>query len=336
MKIEFGTKKRLKKVFPTQEVIHKWANETQAEGRNAQGNVFFDGKSLYSYGSHYEMGRHVSGRKGEKVVFLNDEPSSVTTEKHKSWAGSSVPGDRVSFQVISFEKLGVNLLYIMGNCKKYLESANRARQNKLYLLNRAKKEKELSIKYFGLFSDRLQLDTVKLYKAFLRKWDEKQFQLDILDGQAKKEKADEKERVNREASAKKYELLRIERAKEEVENLQKWKDGENVATRFSYTRLAFLRVKGDQVETSQGARVSIKGAKVLYKLILAGKEIRAFDLEGFKVLGLTDEGQSLKVGCHVVALSEIHRIGEELETVTEPETVPPCEFTYRRGFRFWN
>jgi hypothetical protein len=243
------TKKRKRLVFPTQEVIHKWANETQEEGRNAQGNVFFNGKSLFSYGTHYEMGRHVEGRKGEKVVFLNVEGSSVTTSKHKSWTHQAVV-HFTNFMVIDFENVGVNLLYIMGNCKKSLEGANRARQNKLYLLNRAKKEKELSIKYFGLFSDRIGLDTVKLYKAFLQKWDEKQFQVDLLDGKARKEKANQLQEVAREADRKKYKLLRLEREKEEVEKLEEWKAGENVATRFSYTCLAFLRVKNDQVETS--------------------------------------------------------------------------------------
>lgn len=317
-----GIKKVSKrKVFPTQEVMHRWANETQQEGRNAQGNCYFEGKSLFSYGSHYEMGRHVTGRKGEKVVLLNDEGSSVTTEKHKSWARQSIPGDRVSFQAIDFDNLGVNLLYMLDNSKKFLDQASRARVYKVSLLNRAKKEKENAIKYFHLFGDQVGLDTIKIYKAFLKKWDEKKFQLELIDGEAKAVRANEKRKLVDEERAKKWEVQRIERARQDEENLELWKAGENIQTRFNWHDKAFLRVKGEQVETSQGARVNVKAARVLYKMILAGKEIRTFDLEGFKVIGLTDEGQSLKIGCHTIELTEIHRIGEELNKVeTEQET----------------
>lgn len=314
------TTKRQRQVFPTQEVIHKFSNETQLVGRNQQGNVFFEDKSLYSYGHHYEMARHVLGKKGEKVVFLNDHSSSVTTEKHKSWTRQAVPADRVSFPVLSFDCYGVNLLHIIGKSKSALDSATRARNYKLSHLGTAKREKATAIEYFKLFSDRIGTDTVKIYKAFLKKWNEKQFQLDLIDGQAKKDKADQQREVANQERQAKQELYRIERARSDQENLDRWKLGENIQTRFSYHSQAFLRVKGEQVETSQGARVSVKAARVLYKLIVAGKEIRTFDLEGFKVIGLTDEGQSLKVGCHTVPLTEIHRVGKELEGLPELET----------------
>ena len=61
--------KRKKHVFDTGEIPHLWAHRTQDEARNRQGNLYFTGNTIYSYGSHFPIARHVVSE-GERAVLL--------------------------------------------------------------------------------------------------------------------------------------------------------------------------------------------------------------------------------------------------------------------------
>lgn len=79
--------KRIKKVFSSsQQIPHLWAHQTQDEARSS--NLFFKGKSIYSYGYHYELGRLIE-YKGKTVALVNTTGYSVTTSKHISMALSA-------------------------------------------------------------------------------------------------------------------------------------------------------------------------------------------------------------------------------------------------------
>ncbi len=58
------------------EVAHFWANRIQSEVHS--GNVFFEGDSIYSYGTHFELARRVKPH----VVLFNPESYSSSTSKH--------------------------------------------------------------------------------------------------------------------------------------------------------------------------------------------------------------------------------------------------------------
>ena len=75
---------------------------------------------------------------------------------------------------------------------------------------------------------------------------------------------------------------------------------------FSQTR---VRLSSDkkQVETSQGACVSVKAAHVLYKMILAGKPVHGHVIDGYTVIGYNG---ALKIGCHEILRNEIDRFAE--------------------------
>lgn len=75
-------------VFSNDMVAHVWAQQRQPSGRSHNGNFYFEGRTLYSYGTHYPVGifAAVGG-----PVFLNSSKSSVTTEgKHKGPARRAV------------------------------------------------------------------------------------------------------------------------------------------------------------------------------------------------------------------------------------------------------
>jgi len=73
-------------VFSNDMVAHVWAQQRQPHGRSNNGNFYFDGAILYSYGTHYPVG--IFAKDG--AVFLNSSRSSITTEgKHKNAAYSA-------------------------------------------------------------------------------------------------------------------------------------------------------------------------------------------------------------------------------------------------------
>lgn len=67
-------------------VAHVWANQGQSEGRSGNGQFYFSGRYLYSYGAHYVAG--VIDSTGR--AWLNGRNHSITTAKHRSlaWRGS--------------------------------------------------------------------------------------------------------------------------------------------------------------------------------------------------------------------------------------------------------
>ena len=69
----------MKKVFQnTSEVVHVFAQQTQSEGRNQSGSIYFRENKIYSYGSHYLLGEFIN----DETIIINDFGYSVTTSKH--------------------------------------------------------------------------------------------------------------------------------------------------------------------------------------------------------------------------------------------------------------
>ncbi len=91
---------RVREVFDTDMVIHVWAQNTQARGRNAKGSCYFEHGTLYSYGSHYVMGHHMP----DGVVLLNDDSSSVTTNAHR-WKARRAVDHKTAHAIPSLTEL---------------------------------------------------------------------------------------------------------------------------------------------------------------------------------------------------------------------------------------
>lgn len=91
--------KRKKSVFDTGEIPHLWAHRTQEEARNRQGNLYFTGDTIYSYGSHFPIARHVTNDAGVRAVLFTTETYSVTTSGHCSAVRSAIPSGTPVFHV---------------------------------------------------------------------------------------------------------------------------------------------------------------------------------------------------------------------------------------------
>lgn len=78
-------------------VAHLWANEKKESANGS--NFFFEGESIYSYGYHFEAGRIVRNKRGEKAYLLNDIYRSSSTSKHQCCVRDAIPTDSKVFSV---------------------------------------------------------------------------------------------------------------------------------------------------------------------------------------------------------------------------------------------
>jgi hypothetical protein len=81
-------------VFDTAQTCHVWAQGGNANGRSGHGSVYFDGRTLYSYGSHFILGILMN----DGTALLNADSYSVSTSRHQSYARRAV-SHRTSYTV---------------------------------------------------------------------------------------------------------------------------------------------------------------------------------------------------------------------------------------------
>lgn len=85
-------------VFSNDMVAHVWAQQRQHSGRSNNGNFYFEGRVLYSYGTHFPVGIFAH----DGTVFLNADSYSISTSGHQRAAWSAVRHrERVSLPSLS-------------------------------------------------------------------------------------------------------------------------------------------------------------------------------------------------------------------------------------------
>jgi len=132
------------------------------------------------------------------------------------------------------------------------------------------------------------------------KWETKA----VLDGVAKIVKAENAEKL-----AARKERDRVA-ALEAAERRVKWLAGENVSMGYSSSVEMLLRVKGEDVETSRGAKIPLTVAHKLWSRIKAGTSVDGMNL-GHYTVGTYADGV-LTAGCHKIPLAEMTRLAAVL------------------------
>ncbi|MFM7012572.1 MAG: hypothetical protein ACKO0Z_25115 [Betaproteobacteria bacterium] len=94
-----GGKKPKKTVFAGDQVIHVWAQRSQEYGRNSKGTCYFEGDTLYSYGSHFIVARFLNDKRGRLVCLFNLNRYSNTTSGQQSAASYAVKDSVTRFTV---------------------------------------------------------------------------------------------------------------------------------------------------------------------------------------------------------------------------------------------
>lgn len=126
-------------VFPTNEIPHKWAHQTQESARNPGGNLYFKGATIYSYRDSWPLARiYGPKRDGSRLVLTNCERYSKTTAAHQSaantavshWHATAVPHVQGAYGTeLSKAEHTANFAYIIARADEALKRAQRAMQS---------------------------------------------------------------------------------------------------------------------------------------------------------------------------------------------------------------
>lgn len=297
----------MRHVYPNHEVPHLWAHESQEEARNSTGSLYFQGPTIYSYGSHFPIARHVTNGRSERAVLFTTAHHSVTTSGHCSAVARAIPPNVPVFRVPHLRNSWDNLPNHTDNVESYvrriselLGKAKRARVNRDWHQREALRLREQLQRYVAFFD----LSDVTFPKS-----DE----LDALQSWITAHQ--EEERQRREEAAR---LADEQRRREQADQIQRFQAGDPHVSYISGVS-PMLRVVGDEVQTSLGARFpvshAIRGLAFIRKVRESGQEYvrngHTIHL-GHYVIDRIEADGTVHAGCHVVRAEEIERITPQL------------------------
>ena len=96
----------MKTVMENSQVAHVWAQQNQSVGRSGNGQFYFEGATIFSYGGHFPIasftGKSVQpagSRFIKRVVLYTAAEYSVTTSRHKSYVWRALHGLETALRV---------------------------------------------------------------------------------------------------------------------------------------------------------------------------------------------------------------------------------------------
>lgn len=282
----------MKKVFSNNsEVCHIWASQTQSEG--SANNIFFENKSIFSYGKHFEIARFF-----DNCVLFTSKNYSVSTAKHKGEVKRAISHKKV-FTVYSVEgNHEKNIEYYQNEIKENVCKALKASRNAEYYKNNAVNMQKELLEYCKEF-DLLKKTCPKISKNSLFS------NAELLKIKEKTAKAEKQREVKRENQRKLWELREKERLLDLSEKIALWKKGE-LKTSLPYNAPTMLRIKENTIETSKGANVPLSEGIALFKAIKQGNSVIGAKVGIYTVDAV--ESDIVKIGCHNIPLKEAERI----------------------------
>jgi len=302
----------MRHVYPNHEVPHLWMHQSQDKARNSTGSLYFEGQTIYSYGSHFPIARHVTNARGEKAVLFSTANHSVTTSGHCSAVAHAIPANIPVFHVpylrSGWDELpdnADNTVSYVRRISELLAKAKRARTNRDWLEREALALREQLRGYLAFFD---------LIAVALPESDE----LDALEEWIKGH--EEEERQRHEETARAAERVR---RREQAEQIQRFLAGDLYASYIAGVS-PMLRVIGDEVETSLGAHFplshAIRALALVRRIRASGREYvrngHAIHLGNYAIDRIGPDG-TVHAGCHVVRWEEIERIAPELSAPIE-------------------
>lgn len=307
----------MRKVFSSHnEVCHVWANQSQVEGR-CSGNIFFQGKDIYSYGHHYLAAR-IHEVKGKKFALVRSDSYGPATSKHLCRIRGAVQGLMPYF--------GVTDVTDIKNAVKELDAE--AQGTIAAQLKRVKITDKSDIKYsFERILHAFQkANELRLLLGRVEVWPTEKQNKEVqshLDARLKRyrelntpEMLAEREKVKIQQGIKDRELQR-EKLAQAIEDFRTFK-----GSQYLPLKNELLRVKDNEVETSRGAKVPFDVAVKMYRAIKNGVNVIGATIGNFTIndvypnetlsFGQSDSERDtvVQIGCHRILLSEAARVLE--------------------------
>ena len=308
----------MKKVFTNSMVAHVWAQQSQEEGRNSGGSIFFCNNTIYSYGDHFPMASFETNAKEETCIAVSTKSYSITTSQHQSLVRQAIPlhykENNKVFYVPSLKKVwGENRLDHEANIKGFKEDQKqlarkitRARSAKAYLLDELRGDIANANNYCEFFDIK---ETFALPDAAY---------LASIKSELKEEA--------KQAKQKKIEMLR----QAKIDARRYVKEFMRKETSCGYFQgltmkakrelpCILLRLNKDLIQSSQGAEMPVKFAKSIWQMVKHCKSEKvSFTPNGktlqaghFQIDSIAPNGD-LKAGCHFIKYGMVKSIARQL------------------------
>lgn len=305
---------RQKHVFDTSEIPHLWAHKTQADARNAQGNLYFTDDTIYSYGSHFPIAKHVTNGKGSAILMTTRTYSSTTTG-HCSAVRGAIPASMQVFHVP----------YLYGDLKANVADYIKRIESAIVTSARARSSWRKESSHGEAVT---LLTEVKAYATFFKVKLPKLPTVPAINSRAMKAIREREAK----SAAKKAEETRLQRERQaefERTKVERWRNGENVGSLWNIPVMLRIRTFGadesaagevGRVETSLGVQIpishAIRGLRFVRAVVARGE---AYQRNGHTLhlshyaIDKVDADGTLHAGCHIISYTEIERIAPELE-----------------------
>lgn len=271
----------MRNVLKANEVYHFFANKTQPSGRC--GNISFALPNAYSYSA--VIGKHFA-----QGVALSNTNYSNTTSSHQS-ALRYACNHFARVYVPAPDDVRTSHNQVELNVKHLLEKASTAKARKELYLSDA-------------------LNQVSDFNKFAE-WSNSALRIKapVTDAEALKAIA-----VSVKAETAKRNAAIKERARQDAldneARISEWRKG--LAIYLPYNLPVALRVNGDEIETSKGARIPVSEAPTIWAMVQRKKEWKPGNPVGNYRLTKINKDGSIIVGCHNIAFSELQYVANVL------------------------
>jgi len=281
-------------------VAHLWANKSQDSARESGGRFYFVGDTIYSYGSHFPIARHVA-HKGKAAVLFTTRNYSATTAGHKCMVEGACRHLTV-FHVAD----------LYGDHRKQVADYRNRFMGLVGTYAKARQRKpEILAQLRGLVSEANE------YAEFFGLRARLSLPADLSGMVAECQAIEKRERVRKQRAEAKRQREWETRKAEAMGRLDEWANG-GAIDRWAfggYDLPIRLRVKGDELQTSRGASVPFAHAVKAFRIIkhLHDKG-QAYDRNGHTIhlgqfaLDAIDPQGNVTAGCHHVEWEEIERV----------------------------
>lgn len=297
-------------IVRTDQVAHLWAHQAQDWAANSCRSIRFEGPTCYSFGHHFPMASFVENDKGERAVLWTVREYSKTTQRHKQLVLRAIPERVPVFRVRWVDpqfRHADNLRDFDARLSEAWAKTKLARSNRVWLLEQARELLNHRNEYAGFFGvDAPVLDLPQDYLARMTRARE------IL----------AQHEARREEQARRAQARAAELARHHVEA---FRAGRPFSAYALYGCPVMLRVEGNELVTSKGARVPLDHAIRVFRFICDCKAHgRTYTHNGHTIhagafrIDSIDEQGNLRAGCHLIEWAEIERTAAALGLIEVP------------------
>jgi hypothetical protein len=309
----------MKTVFTNDMCAHVFAQRTQDEGRTNNGNMFFCGDTIYSYGHHFPMAHFFN----DNVVLMNADSYSVSTSGHQSAVRMAIDNryERIWLDTAMMKRCIDAHQWANNPDKPTIHVSDKKQIEKMVMdkmqaaLNSAAKRRAEHLRNADINEALTELKNgIRVLELFGRKSARLNNALSTV-------QADTNAVLEQYSEAQKREAAKLK--KEAVKHVKEWIAGDIDSIPYKYRNgTIHLRVNGDEIQTSHGARFPLEHGVKAFPMIKRCKDKaiswktngETIRLGHFRIDEIRTNG-TVKAGCHTVPYESIERVARQLNLI---------------------